>query len=142
MVGDLSRISKENKKLKEMLTVVLDNYNTLQTKLKKIIQDKEVVEPSPKKRKFDETVQQSLWKRPNEELPKSGIQRVYVQTDPSDKSLVLFSLISNNKPSILPYFMSLWKYIMPIIKRFLHYLLIYIDSEGWISMEKIRAKGY
>ncbi|PWA93143.1 WRKY15 [Artemisia annua] len=88
-VGNLSRMSKENKKLKEMLTIVRDNYNTLQTKVKKIIQDKEVVESSPKKRKFDETVQQSLLKRPNEELPKSGIQRVYVQTDPSDKSLIV-----------------------------------------------------
>ncbi|PWA52888.1 WRKY15 [Artemisia annua] len=88
-VGNLSRISKENKKLKEMLTIVWDNYNTLQTKVKKVIQDKEVVESSPKKRKFDETVQQCLLKRPNEELPKSGIQRVYVQTDPSDKSLIV-----------------------------------------------------
>ncbi|GJZ87629.1 probable WRKY transcription factor 40 [Tanacetum coccineum] len=88
-VGDLSRITKENKKLKEMLTIVWDKYTTLQTQVKKIMQDKEVSESSPKKRKFDETVKQSLWERLNEEIPKSGIQRVYVPTDPSDKSLIV-----------------------------------------------------
>ncbi|GKD80330.1 hypothetical protein Tco_1342951, partial [Tanacetum coccineum] len=88
-VGNLSSVSKENKKLKEVLAMVWENYTTLQTQVKKIMQDKEVSESSPKKRKFDETVKQSLWETPNEEgeLPKSGIQRVYVQTDPSDKSL-------------------------------------------------------
>nr|GEU62507.1 probable WRKY transcription factor 40 [Tanacetum cinerariifolium] len=88
-VGNLSSVSKENKKLKEILAMVRENYNSLQTQVKKIMQDKEVSELSPKKRKFDETVQQSLWKTANEELPKSGIQRVYVQTDPSDKSLIV-----------------------------------------------------
>nr|GEV58210.1 uncharacterized protein [Tanacetum cinerariifolium] len=42
-VGDLSRITKENKKLKEMLTVVWDKYTTLQTQVKKIMQDKETL---------------------------------------------------------------------------------------------------
>ncbi|XP_071693955.1 WRKY transcription factor 18-like isoform X2 [Rutidosis leptorrhynchoides] len=87
-VGDLS---KENKKLKEMLMTVCDNYNSLQTHFKKLIQHNEELGSNPKKRKFDnETVQQSSWKRPNVvELQKTGIQRVNIPTDPSDKSLVV-----------------------------------------------------
>ncbi|KAI3698419.1 hypothetical protein L2E82_41952 [Cichorium intybus] len=86
---DLSRISNENKKLKEMLTNLWENYSSLQTHVNKLMQDKQVLESNPKKRKLDETVQQSLWKKPNLEPPKTGIQRVYVPTDPSDKSLVV-----------------------------------------------------
>ncbi|KAI7757615.1 hypothetical protein M8C21_016506 [Ambrosia artemisiifolia] len=88
-VWDLSRKSNENKKLKEMLIDIWDKYNSLTTHVNKLIQDKEELESSPKKRKFDETVQQSLWKRPREELPISGIKRVYVKVDPSDKTLVV-----------------------------------------------------
>lgn len=91
--GDhLSRINNENKKLKEMLKIVWENYNSLQTHVKKLMQEKQVPESNPKKRKLDETVQQSLWKRQNWNLESprnTGVQRVYIPTDPSDKSLVL-----------------------------------------------------
>ncbi|KAI3694245.1 hypothetical protein L1987_77207 [Smallanthus sonchifolius] len=88
-VGDLSQISNENMKLREKIIVAWDMYNSLQTHVKKLMQDKEVLEWSSKKRKFDDTVQQSSWKGLNEELPMSGIKRVYVRIDPSDKSLVV-----------------------------------------------------
>ncbi|XP_023768619.1 WRKY transcription factor 18 [Lactuca sativa] len=91
--GDhLSRINNENKKLKEMLKIVWENYNSLQTHVKKLMQEKQVPESNPKKRKLDETVQQSLWKRQNWNLESprnTGVQRVYIPTDPSDKSLVV-----------------------------------------------------
>ncbi|KAL8267028.1 hypothetical protein R6Q59_004372 [Mikania micrantha] len=89
IVLDLNKKSKENKKLKELLTFVWDNYNSLQTDVKKLLQEKEELESSPKKRKFDDTVQQSSWKMPKEDLRSSGIKRVYVKIDPSDKSLVV-----------------------------------------------------
>ncbi|KAK9052787.1 hypothetical protein SSX86_029417 [Deinandra increscens subsp. villosa] len=91
MVCDLSRKGyNENKKLKEMLSFVLEDYNSLKTHFNKLVQDKEELESSPKKRKFDDdTVQQSSWKRRKEELPTSGIRRVYVRIDPLDKSLVV-----------------------------------------------------
>lgn len=95
MVSDLSRKSEENKKLKELLSVVWNSYNSLSTHVKKITQEKEEFESSPKKRKRDDTVQQSSWKRPTEELPISpisGIKRVYVKVDPSDKSLVIYQI--------------------------------------------------
>nr|XP_043607788.1 probable WRKY transcription factor 40 [Erigeron canadensis] len=95
-------ISSENKRLKEMLTTVWDEYNSLQTYIKErlLMLDKETTLlelSSPKKRKFDnhnnETTvvhDQTSWKkRPGQELPTSGIHRVYVQVDPSDKSLVV-----------------------------------------------------
>ncbi|KAL4570273.1 hypothetical protein LXL04_025925 [Taraxacum kok-saghyz] len=87
--GDLSRISNENKKLKEMLKTICENYNSLQTHVKSLMQDKLIFESNPKKRKLDETVQQSSWKMPHLESPKTGVRRVYVPTDPSDKSLIV-----------------------------------------------------
>ncbi|KVH95612.1 hypothetical protein Ccrd_002369 [Cynara cardunculus var. scolymus] len=88
MVGELS---SENRKLKEMLTVIWGHNNSLQTQVKKLMQDKELLVSNPNKRKLDETViEQNSWNRPNEDnLPKTGIQRVYVRTDPSDKTLVV-----------------------------------------------------
>ncbi|KAI7739071.1 hypothetical protein M8C21_005230 [Ambrosia artemisiifolia] len=88
-VGELSRISKENMELKETLSVAWDMYNSLNAHVKKLMQDKEVLELGTKKRKFDETVQQSSWKRLDDELPRSGTKIVYVPIDPSDKSLVV-----------------------------------------------------
>ncbi|KAJ0911276.1 putative transcription factor WRKY family [Helianthus annuus] len=88
-VEELSRISKENMKLKESLSVAWDMYNSLNAQVKKLMHDKEELECSPKKRKFEETVQQSLWKMPYDELPRSGTKIVYVPVDPSDKSLVV-----------------------------------------------------
>lgn len=86
-VGDLSRIRNENKKLKEKLTIVCDKYNSLQSYVKKLMQDKESLVTNPKKRKHDE---QDSWKTSNEKLSKSGIRIVRVQTDPADTSLVHF----------------------------------------------------
>ncbi|XP_076940229.1 putative WRKY transcription factor 40 [Bidens hawaiensis] len=84
--GDLSN---ENTKLKEKLIIAYDKYYSLKTHVKKLMQDKEELEWSPRKRKFEDTVQQSSWKRLNEELARSETKIVYVRIDPSDKSLVV-----------------------------------------------------
>ncbi|KAJ9549658.1 hypothetical protein OSB04_022201 [Centaurea solstitialis] len=94
-VGDLGRISSENRKLKEMLTIIWEHNNSLQNQVNKLMQDKQLSVSNPKKRKLDDrssTInEQSSWKRPNdhEYSSNTGIRRVYVQTDPSDKTLVV-----------------------------------------------------
>ncbi|KAI3812530.1 hypothetical protein L1987_17240 [Smallanthus sonchifolius] len=123
---NLSRKNNENKKLKEMLTGLLDNYNSLNTHVKKLMQDKEELESSPKKRKFDDTVQQSSWKRPKEDLPISGIKRVYVKVDPSDKSLVVKDgyqwrkygqKVTRDNPSPRAYYKCSFSPICPVKKK-------------------------
>ncbi|PWA17905.1 DNA-binding WRKY [Artemisia annua] len=91
----LNQINLENKKLKEMLTLVLDNHNSLQNHVSKLIRDRDLLASSPNKRKSGECYEcntsgstenhhQRSLKRPN-----NGVKRVYTRTDPSDTSLVV-----------------------------------------------------
>nr|GEV26618.1 probable WRKY transcription factor 40 [Tanacetum cinerariifolium] len=91
----LNQMNLENKKLKEMLTLVLDNHNSLQNHVSKLMQDHDLFASSPNKRKSGECDEcntsastenhhQGLLKRLN-----NGVTRVYTRTDPSDKSLVV-----------------------------------------------------
>ncbi|GJT03764.1 probable WRKY transcription factor 40 [Tanacetum coccineum] len=91
----LNQMNLENKKLKEMLTLVLDNHNSLQNHVSKLMQDHDLLASSPNKRKSGvcdecntsastESHHQGLLKRLN-----NGVTRVYTRTDPSDKSLVV-----------------------------------------------------
>lgn len=91
----LNQMSLENKKLKEMLTLVLNNHNSLQNHVSKLMQDPDILASSPNKRKngdwdecntsgSTENHHQGFVKRPN-----NGVTRVYTRTDPSDKSLVV-----------------------------------------------------
>ncbi|XP_076926173.1 putative WRKY transcription factor 40 [Bidens hawaiensis] len=121
-------LSRKNKKLKEMLTAVLDEYNSLTTHVKKLMEYKEEYESSPVKRKLDhgETVEQGSWKRPKEDLPVSGIKRVYVKVDPSDKSLVVKDgyqwrkygqKVTRDNPSPRAYYKCSFAPICPVKKK-------------------------
>ncbi|KAJ9537175.1 hypothetical protein OSB04_029908 [Centaurea solstitialis] len=94
MNDDLNQMSLENKKLREMLTVVWNKNNTLQNHVNKLMQDNDVLSlTNPNKRKFTEceegntsgSTDRGSLKRPNE-----GVMRVYRRIDdPSDKSMVV-----------------------------------------------------
>ncbi|KAI3692249.1 hypothetical protein L6452_32062 [Arctium lappa] len=94
---DINQMSLENKKLREMLTIVWDKNNTLQNHVNKLMQDNDVLLTNPNKRKFGECEEGNAsgstenlhdcgsLKRPNE-----GITRVYRRIDdPSDKNMVV-----------------------------------------------------
>lgn len=94
-------MSLENKKLREMLTLVSDKNNSLQNQLKKLIQDQDSLTSNRNKRKFGECDEcttsgstenhhQGFLKRPN-----NGVTKVYSRTDPSDKSMVLYMFFKN-----------------------------------------------
>ena len=86
-----------DKKLKEMLTLVLDNHNSLQNHVRKLMQDRDLLASSPNKRKSRECEEcntSDSTKNHQEGLLKraiNGVTRVYARTDPSDKSLVLYT---------------------------------------------------
>ncbi|GKA64457.1 probable WRKY transcription factor 40 [Tanacetum coccineum] len=91
----LNQMSLENKKLKEMLTLVWDKNNSLQNHVSKLMQDRDLIASSPNKRKSGECDEcntsgstenhhQGSLKRPY-----NSVTRVYTRTDPSDKTLVV-----------------------------------------------------
>ena len=106
---ELKRVSAENKKLAEMLSVVCENYNTLRSHLMEYMRkngEKEV-SPTSKKRKSESSnnnnsnlmgtnngnsesssTDEESCKKPREETIKAKISRVYVRTESSDTSLV------------------------------------------------------
>ncbi|KAI3703566.1 hypothetical protein L1987_73736 [Smallanthus sonchifolius] len=87
-------MSLENKKLREKLTLVLDN-NFLQNQLNKSMQDRGFLTSNPNKRKLSEcdecdTSESTDYHHPgSSKRPNNGIPRVYRRTDPSDKSMVV-----------------------------------------------------
>ena len=106
---ELKRVTAENKKLAEMLSVVCENYNTLRSNLMEYMRkngEKEV-SPTSKKRKSESSnnnnsnlmgtnngnsesssTDEESCKKPREEIIKAKISRVYVRTEASDTSLV------------------------------------------------------
>ncbi|KAK7389482.1 hypothetical protein VNO78_24573 [Psophocarpus tetragonolobus] len=106
---ELKRVTAENKKLAEMLSVVCENYNTLRSHLMEYMRkngEKEV-SPTSKKRKSESSnnnsnlmgtnngnsesssTDEESFKKPREETIKAKISRVYVRTEASDTSLIV-----------------------------------------------------
>ncbi|XP_031283374.1 probable WRKY transcription factor 40 [Pistacia vera] len=107
LVEELNRVSEENKKLTEMLTVMCENYNVLRTQLVDYMNknpEKEI--SSSKKRKSESSnnnnsnnngnignsesssTDEESCKKPKEETIKPKISRVHYRTDASDRGLV------------------------------------------------------
>ncbi|CAJ1951417.1 unnamed protein product [Sphenostylis stenocarpa] len=108
---ELKRVTAENKKLAEMLSVVCENYNTLRSHLMEYMSKNGEKETSPtsKKRKSESiknnsicvmgnnngnsesssTDEEESCKKPNEETIKAKISRVYVKTEASDTTLIV-----------------------------------------------------
>ncbi|CAI0473812.1 unnamed protein product [Linum tenue] len=107
LVEELNRVSAENKKLTEMLTVMCENYTALRNQLMDHM-------ARNSKRKSDSTTtnnndnynlplatnnnngasessstDEESFKRPREEVIKAKISRVYVRTEPSDTGLIV-----------------------------------------------------
>ncbi|KAI7752517.1 hypothetical protein M8C21_015868, partial [Ambrosia artemisiifolia] len=95
--GEVHNMSLENKKLREMLTLVWDNNNFLQKHVNKLImKDHDLLTSNPGKRKFSECDEKCNTSGSKEydhqgspKMPNNGISRVYRRTDPSDKSMVV-----------------------------------------------------
>lgn len=104
---ELNRISNENKKLSEMLTVLCENYSLLQKQYMDLLSKRSSSETeltaASKKRKLDSedcsrmigingntecsSSDEESIKRPKENT-KAKVSRVYVRTSPDDSSLV------------------------------------------------------
>ncbi|CAK9186830.1 unnamed protein product [Ilex paraguariensis] len=114
MVEELNRVSAENKKLTEMLTVMCQNYDALRNRLKEYViknPGTDQTTTASRKRKAESTTQNNNnnghnidatngnsesssseedWsKKPKEEHIKATISRVYVRTEASDTSLIV-----------------------------------------------------
>ncbi|XP_076909269.1 putative WRKY transcription factor 40 [Bidens hawaiensis] len=96
-VGELNKkMCLENKKLKEMLTLVWDNNNFLENQVNKLIKDHDLLTSNSVKRKFGECADQCNTSGSKEyhhqeslKRPNNGISQIYRRTDPSDKSMVV-----------------------------------------------------
>ncbi|XP_076959195.1 putative WRKY transcription factor 40 [Bidens hawaiensis] len=96
-VGELNKnMCLENKKLKEMLTLVWDNNNFLENQVNKLIRDHDLLTSNSVKRKFSECVDQCNTSGSKEyhhqaslKRQNNGISQVYRRTDPSEKSMVV-----------------------------------------------------
>ncbi|KAK7294020.1 hypothetical protein RJT34_16903 [Clitoria ternatea] len=110
---ELKRVTAENKKLADMLTVVCENYNTLRSHLMEYMRKNPEKELSPitsKKRKSEScnnnnsnnyllpnnngnsessSTDEDSCKKPREETIKAKISRAYVRTEASDTSLIV-----------------------------------------------------
>lgn len=105
LMEEMNRVSAENKKLTEMLTVVCENYNALRSQLTEFTNKNSEKELSPSRKRKSESSNNNVngingnsessstdeesCKKPREEAIKAKISRVYVQTEASDTSLVV-----------------------------------------------------
>lgn len=115
---ELKRVTAENKKLVEMLSVVCENYNTMRNHLMEYMRrnpEKEL-SPTSKKRKSESSnnnnnsnlmginngnsesssTDEESCKKPKEENIKTKISRVYVRTEAHDTGLVRFLIHYNS----------------------------------------------
>ncbi|KAJ8755377.1 hypothetical protein K2173_019175 [Erythroxylum novogranatense] len=106
LVEELNRISAENKKLTEMLTVMCENYNALKSQFMDYVSKNREIEVAPSKKRKSESsnnndnnitmngnsesssTDEESCKRPKE-VVKAKISRVYVRTEAADTSLVV-----------------------------------------------------
>ncbi|XAR50471.1 hypothetical protein NMG60_11004808 [Bertholletia excelsa] len=107
LVEELKRVSAENKRLTEMLTVLCENYNALKSHLTEYMSKSNSTgsqQPAAtRKRKADSATtkggdagnsessssDEDSYKKPREEHVKAKISRVYVRTEASDTSLLV-----------------------------------------------------
>ncbi|PON99223.1 WRKY domain containing protein [Trema orientale] len=145
MAEELSRISSENRKLTEMLTIMCKNYNALRSELMELKNknsENELVSLTPRKRKADSedndnglingsnvnecssSDEEYSYKLPKE--IKSKISTVYVQTDSSDKTLLVKDgyqwrkygqKVTRDNPSPRAYFKCSFAPICPVKKK-------------------------
>ncbi|KAI5595826.1 hypothetical protein BDE02_03G165400 [Populus trichocarpa] len=108
LVVELNRVSEENRKLTEMLTVMCESYNALRSQLMDYMSkngEKELLAPS-KKRKSESSnnndnnivmnghsesssTDEESSKKPREEVIKDKISKAYVRTEAGDTSLIV-----------------------------------------------------
>ncbi|KAG2729474.1 hypothetical protein I3843_01G246700 [Carya illinoinensis] len=105
LMEEMNRVSEENKKLTEMLTVMCENYNALRSQLTDYM-SKNVLEKeaSPTRKRKSESsnnvtgiqgnsesssTDEESCKKPREEVIKAKISRIYVRTEASDTSLTV-----------------------------------------------------
>ncbi|KAK8484295.1 hypothetical protein V6N13_145042 [Hibiscus sabdariffa] len=108
LVEELTRVSAENKKLTEMLTVLCEHYTSLQNQYKELVSkssESEAAATSSKKRKAEcedystamigftgnaesSCSDENSCKKPKECI-KAKVSRACVRTDPSDNSLIV-----------------------------------------------------
>lgn len=109
LVEELNRVSAENRKLTEMLTVMCENYNALRSQLMDYMSKNPEKELSPSRKRKSESSNNNInnnanainvnsessstddesSKKPREGTIKSKISRIYVKTEASDTSLVV-----------------------------------------------------
>lgn len=151
----LNQMSKENKMLTEMVSAMHYNYNALCNQFFNLVGSSpskgEAESPRRKRKsespemvnygevgseKIDGVVsyiesnsnEDNMFKRFRED-PKPKISKIYVQTEPSDSSLV--SSISIHEWLIRE--ASSGSHVLP---------LLLLGGQRWVSMEEIRAEGY
>ncbi|KAJ6428271.1 hypothetical protein OIU84_023652 [Salix udensis] len=106
---ELNRVSEENRKLTEMLTVMCENYNALRNQLMDCMSkngEKELLHGPSKKRKSagsinndnniavngnseSSSTDEELSRKPREEVIKAKISRAHVRTEAGDTSLIV-----------------------------------------------------
>ncbi|KAL2533988.1 putative WRKY transcription factor 40 [Abeliophyllum distichum] len=106
LIEELNRVSAENKKLTELLTVMCENYNELQNRLKYTSKHSVVDNDASRKRKAESSnnngntdgingpsesssSEEDSCKKPREEHIKPKISRACVRTEASDTSLIV-----------------------------------------------------
>lgn len=111
LVEELNRVSAENRKLTEMLTVMCENYNALRSQLMDYMSKNPEKELSPSRKRKSESsnninnnsngingnsesssTDDESCKKPREGTIKAKISRSYVKTEASDTSLVSYLL--------------------------------------------------